>query len=97
MRSISFADSLQTSKDRNGQEWTVNWNVLQYICAIVELQPVATRLPGVRLPLVISMIIIIIIADTPSKDRNGRLPLVIFIIIIIIIADTPRKVQQGQK
>ena len=29
----------------------VNWNVLQYLCAIVELQPVATRLPGVRLPL----------------------------------------------
>ena len=31
----------------------VNWNELQYLaCATVQLQPVATRLPGVRLPLV---------------------------------------------
>ena len=30
----------------------VNWNALQYLaCTTVELQPVATRLPGVRLPL----------------------------------------------
>ena len=31
----------------------VNWNELQYLaCATVESQPVATRLPGVRLPVV---------------------------------------------
>ena len=51
----AIADSAQ-SIDASAHAWSsrgmcVNWNVLQYLCAIVELQPVATRLPGVRLPL----------------------------------------------
>ena len=47
------AQSIWTLTD-HGPHMCVNWNELQYLaCATTELQPVATRLPGVWLPLVI--------------------------------------------
>ena len=46
----AIADSAQSTLTLRGM--CVNWNELQYLaCATVESQPVATRLPGVRLPL----------------------------------------------
>ena len=56
---IKFLSSLWTplptqSTERGPHLTCVNWNELQHVaCTTMELSPVASRLPGVRLPLVI--------------------------------------------